>query len=76
MHDIIWFETQGIPSVAIASEEFKNAATIQAVALGMSDAKRVFVQHPIQDASDKEIYEKADSVVEKIKCSFIMSTSE
>jgi len=54
--------------VAIASTEFSDAAKIQAEALGMSDAKRIFVNHPIQDATNEEICEKADAaVVEVIK---------
>lgn len=49
--------------MAIASTEFYDAAKIQAEALGMSDAKRIFVQHPIQDATIGEINDKADKAV-------------
>ncbi|MDC0067682.1 hypothetical protein OAL10_02660 [Gammaproteobacteria bacterium] len=63
MHDTVWFEIQGLPAVAIASTEFYDAAKIQAEALGMSDAKRIFVQHPIQDATIGEINDKADKAV-------------
>ncbi len=63
MHDTIWFEIQGTPAVSIASSEFKGAAATQASALGMKDAKRVFVEHPIQDATDDEMRARAEAVV-------------
>ncbi len=66
MHDTVWFEIQGTPAVSIASSEFKDAAQTQASALGMKDAKRVFVQHPIQDATDDEMRAKAEAVVAEV----------
>jgi len=66
LHDTVWFEIQGIPAVTIASEEFESAATIQAEALGLPEAQRVFVAHPIQDATDDEMRAKADAVFEQI----------
>ena len=66
MHDTVWFEIQGIPSVSVASEEFEDAADVQAAALGMKDAKAVFVAHPIQDATDDEMRQKADDTVQAI----------
>lgn len=66
MHDTVWFEIQGLASVTIASDEFKDAAAIQAKALGMDDAECVFVEHPIQDATDVQIREKAQSIVKAV----------
>ena len=66
MHDTVWFEIQGKPSVSIASSEFVDAAETQANALGMTDAKRIFVDHPIQDATDEEMREKADAVIDQV----------
>jgi|TARA_A200000159_G_scaffold85700_1_gene79246 hypothetical protein len=66
LHDTVWFEIQGTPAVSIASSEFVTAATAQADALGMPDAHRVFVQHPIQDATDAEMHEKADAIVGQV----------
>ena len=66
MHDTVWFEIQGIPSVSVASEEFIDAADVQATALGMKDAKAVFVDHPIQDATDEEMHQKADAAIDAI----------
>ncbi len=66
MHDTVWFEIQGTPAVSIASSEFVTAADAQANALGMPDAERVFVQHPIQDATDAEMRVKTDAIVDKV----------
>ena len=66
MHDTVWFEIQGVPSVSIASSEFVDAATAQAEALGMNAARRVFVAHPIQDATDDEMRAKADACVDAV----------
>ena len=66
MHDNFWFETQGIPAVAIASSEFGQAADAQRRALGMNDARYVLVPHPIQDANDAEMRAKAANAVDEI----------
>lgn len=55
-----------MPAVTLASSEFIDAATTQADALGMPDAQRVFVPHPIQDATDDEMRAKADGVVDEV----------
>ncbi len=74
MHDTVWFEIQGIPAVSIASSEFVEAASTQANALGLSEAKRVFVDHPIQDATDVEMRAKADAIVAEVIAA--LTTSE
>lgn len=66
MHDTVYFELNGKPSVTIASSEFEDAARTQAAALGMEGARRVFVAHPIQDATDAEMQAKADAVVDAV----------
>ena len=60
------FEIQGIPAVAIASEPFADAAATQAAALGLPDARSVLVSHPIQDANDQEMRDRADAAVEAV----------
>lgn len=52
--------------MSIASSEFADAAETQARALGLADARRVFVPHPIQDATDEEMRAKAESVLESV----------
>ncbi len=66
MHDTVWFEIQGKPSVFIASSAFVDATRAQAEALGLPEIRRVFVPHPIQDATDDEMRTKADAIVEEV----------
>ncbi len=66
MHDNFWFETQGIPALAIASSEFGQAAIAQRSALGMNDARYLLVPHPIQDATDDEMRAKAKAALAQI----------
>jgi hypothetical protein len=66
VHDTTWFEIQGKPAVFIASTEFVDAAEVQAAALGLPDVRRIFVPHPIQDATDEEMRSKADAIVDAV----------
>jgi hypothetical protein len=66
LHDTVWFEIQGVPAVSLASTEFRDAADTQARALGLKDARCVFVEHPIQDATDEEMQQKADAIVSQV----------
>jgi alkanesulfonate monooxygenase SsuD/methylene tetrahydromethanopterin reductase-like flavin-dependent oxidoreductase (luciferase family) len=50
----------------IASDVFVDAAEKQAAALGLPELRRVFVPHPIQDATDEEMRAKADAIVEQV----------
>jgi len=63
---MVAFEVQGRPSVFVASSEFAEAAEVQARALGLPEVRRVFVPHPIQDATDEEMRAKADAAVEAV----------
>jgi hypothetical protein len=66
VHDSVWFETNSKPSVVIASSTFVDAAQRQAEALGLPEVRRVFVPHPIQDATDDEMRAKADAIVNDV----------
>ena len=68
MHDLVDYETRGIPSVMVASSEFVHAAKTQAAALGMPQLadQSVFVPHPIQDATDDEMRTKARDAIDAI----------
>lgn len=66
MHDTVWFELNGLPSVFIASSAFEDAAASQARALGLDDVRCVLVPHPVQDATDAEMRAKADAVVDSV----------
>lgn len=65
MHDIATLEGLGIPSVFVASSEFREAARVQAHALGF-DPAGVFVPHPIQDRTEDEIRALAGAAIEEI----------
>jgi hypothetical protein len=66
VHDTTWFEIQGKPAVFIASSAFVDAADKQAAALGLPEVRRIFVPHPIQDATDDEMRAKADAIVTQV----------
>ncbi len=53
-------EARGLPGVYVASSEFRAAGASQARALGLSPAA-VFVPHPIQDRTDAEMRDLAES---------------
>ena len=55
----------------VASSTFLDAARVQAEALGLPDLKCVFVPHPIQDATDEEMVEKADAIVDELIAALI-----
>jgi hypothetical protein len=50
----------------IATDVFVDAAEAQSSALGLPEAPRVFVPHPIQDATDAEIQAKGDAVIQQV----------
>jgi len=66
VHDSVWFEINRKPSVVIASDVFVDAAEKHAVALGLPEVHRIFVPHPIQDATDDEMRAKADAIVDQV----------
>jgi hypothetical protein len=66
VHDSVWFEVNRKPAVMIASDAFVDAAERQAASLGLPEVHRVFVPHPIQDATDEEMRAKADAIVDQI----------
>ena len=52
-------DSRGVPGGFVASSEFVGAAQAQASSLGF-DPFKVFVEHPIQDRSDREMVDLAD----------------
>lgn len=66
MHDSVWFEINNRPAVFIASSQFVEAAAVQARALGLPEVRRIFVPHPIQDATDEEMRAKADAIIDAV----------
>ena len=73
MHDLVDYETRGIPAVMVASSEFVRPARLQAEALGMPAiaSGSVFVPHPIQDATDDEMRARARDAIDAILAALI-----
>jgi len=59
-------ESLGLAAVPVATNEFKTAARAQSSALGRPDFDAVYVEHPIQDQTPREIAAKADAVIGEI----------
>jgi hypothetical protein len=70
VHDIVGLEGLGIPGVVVASDQFVEAAAVQARALG-ADPARVFVAHPIQDRTDDEVRALADAAYDRIVAALV-----
>ena len=65
MHDIADLDARGIPGGMIATTAFEEAAKAQGKALGF-DAAIVYVPHPIQDRTDRELRDIADRALDSV----------
>lgn len=72
VHDLAEYETNGVPSVLVATEQFATATTAQAGALG-TEPSVVYVQHPIQDRTDAELRQIADGAIEALLGALLVS---
>lgn len=68
-------ERRGLPSGFVASTEFIQAAESQAATLGLKPAS-VFVQHPIQDRTNEEMKELAQTAIEDIVAMIVSNPQE
>lgn len=68
-------ESRGLPSGFVASTEFIQAAESQAATLGLKPAS-VFVQHPIQDRTNDEMKELAQTAIEDIVAMIVKNPQE
>ncbi len=66
MHDSVFFENKGIPTAAVATAEFLQAARVQAAELGLPQYAVVTVRHPIQPLLKDEVRGRADEVMGEI----------
>ncbi len=55
MHDARFFESRGIPTVAVATTEFVEAGRVQARALAFEPFEVLPVAHPIQPLTADEV---------------------
>ena len=58
-------EARGIPTVGVATTEFRQGAVAQAKARG-TDPALVFIPHPVQDRTDDELKQLADRHLDEI----------
>lgn len=58
-------ESRGIPGGYILTEAFREADAAQAKSLGFV-ARKVFVEHPIQDRTDAEMADIAERAFDKV----------
>lgn len=66
MRDGISIARLGIPSVALITEEFWPQGDFVARSLGMPDAPRVKLPHPIAGSGDENMLRVATQVVDEI----------
>lgn len=75
MHDILALESRGVPGVFVATREFEDGARVQARALG-GDPAAVYVPHPVQDRTDREMRELADAACEAVVAALVREEPE
>ena len=68
LRDVLEFERAGKPALLVASSAFVDAAEKAARMLGQPAARRVFVDHPIQDRTDDELRALARAALDDIVC--------
>jgi len=66
VHDSVFFEQRGIPTAAVATTEFLEAARVQARDLGVPAYEVVTVRHPIQPLLRDEVRDRADEAMREI----------
>jgi hypothetical protein len=66
LHDCFYFESIGLPTAAVISSEFEDAAAEQARRLGMPSLQPVVIPHPIQDRTDAELEVHARAAIDSI----------
>ncbi len=63
---MVTLERLGIATAAVATQPFLDEALEQARLLGMPDYRMVYVPHPVQLLTLKELHASADAVFEEI----------
>ena len=66
MHDTSFFEEQGVPAVALVSDQFASQAQYQGESLAVAGCRRVFLCHPFSDQTDAQLENKADAAFRDI----------
>ncbi|MCY4268831.1 MAG: hypothetical protein OXE80_01485 [Gammaproteobacteria bacterium] len=64
MHDAVSAERAGTPALAVMTERFVSAAELMARVLGMPGYEFAVIEHPVSSASDTELAQRAQAVIE------------
>ncbi|OGA24675.1 MAG: hypothetical protein A3I02_01850 [Betaproteobacteria bacterium RIFCSPLOWO2_02_FULL_67_26] len=64
MHDLMNFDSRGIPGVSVVTTGFTDAVETQSKALGFEPAV-LYVPHPIQNRTAEELDRIADEAAER-----------
>ena len=71
MHDAVWFESNNMPAVFVATDEFVDSAVAQSTSLGLPEVPRVYIPHPMQDQTDEEMWAKAEEALDKLLAALV-----
>ena len=66
MHDAVSSERAGTPALGVMTSRFVSAAELMSNVLGAPGYKFAVIDHPVSSASDTELANKAQKVVELI----------
>ena len=66
MHDAVSSERAGTPALGVMTSRFVSAAQLMSNVLGAPGYKFAVIDHPVSSASDTELANKAEKVVELI----------
>ena len=66
MHDAVSSERAGTPALGVMPSRFVSAAELMSNVLGAPGYKFAVIDHPVSSASDTELANKAEKVVELI----------
>ena len=65
MHDAITCELQGVPALAVVTDEFIDAAEYTLACLGADDYAFSHIKHPISSATRDELTKEVHSVMDE-----------
>ena len=66
MHDAVSSERAGTPALGVMTSRFVSAAELMSNVLGAPGYKFAVIDHPVSSASDTELANKVEKVVELI----------
>ena len=73
-HDLNDLDKRGIPGVSVLTTEFEQAFESQKASIGL-DAASVYVSHPMQNKTTRELHECADAAIDEILRSIVHGQS-